>query len=164
MARFRFQLEPLLRARRATERSHQLEVAEIDRRRVELEQTLRRQQQFISSGKREMSRRLVGPLEMSSLRQHAGSTIGLMRQGHRIVIELAGLHKRLEAARIRLREAARERRAVERLRERRFDQWRRRMQKAEDAAIDELAVQAAARPRSPASPFAVDVTRKEPSR
>jgi flagellar FliJ protein len=160
MARFRFQLEPLLRARRATERIHQMAVAELDQRRVELERTLRRQQQFISTGKREMTQRLVGPLEMSSLRQHAGSTIGLMRQGHRIVLELAGLHKRLEAARAGLREAARERRVVERLRERRFEQWRMQMQKAEDAAIDELAVQSAARPRSS---FTVDVPSKEPS-
>ena len=60
-------------------------------------------------------------------------------------LELAGLHRRLEAARSELTEAARDRRAIELLRERRLFEWRRRIDRAEDAVIDDLAAAAAAR-------------------
>ena len=148
MARFRFRLEPLLRARRQTEQTRQRAVAELERRRRELEDTLRRQQQFITAGKQSLRDRLVGSLDMASLRAHAGSTIHLLREAQRIVIELAGVHKRLEGARAQLIEAARQRRAVELLRERRLAQWKAQINKAEDAALDELAVHAAARKES----------------
>ena len=39
------------------------------------------------------------------------ATIHLMRDAHRLVIELAGVYKQLEAGRADLREAARDRRA-----------------------------------------------------
>jgi flagellar FliJ protein len=145
MARFRFRLEPLLRARRLAEQARQRAVAEIERERLTLEDRLRRQQQFISEGKQEMRDRMTGELDVDSMRLHAGATMRLMRDAERMVIALAGVHQRLDAARSELIEATRDRRAVELLRERRFEQWRAAIEKADDAAIDELAVHAAAR-------------------
>jgi flagellar export protein FliJ len=63
-----------------------------------------------------------------------------LRQGQRIVLELAGVHRRLDSARIALIEAARRRRAVELLRQQRLEQWQAAQDKAETDAIDELAV------------------------
>ncbi len=145
MARFRFRLEPLLKARRHVEQNRQRVVAELERQRLELEGTLRGQQQFISSGKQSMRGEMVGRLDIGSLRSHAGATVQLMRQAQRIVLELAGVHNRLAASRAELLEAMKARRAVELLRERRFNEWKAAINKAEDAALDELAVQAAAR-------------------
>jgi flagellar protein FliJ len=51
----------------------------------------------------------------------------------------------MEAARAGLIEAAKARRAVELLRERRWEEWKFAQEKAETAALDELAVIAAAR-------------------
>jgi len=143
--KFVFKLEPLLTARRRVEQDKQRVVAELERQRKDLEDTLRRQQEFISEGKRSMSDRLVGELEVAGLRAHAGSTIHLMRRAHQILLEAAGVHKRLETARSELIEATRQRRAVELLRERRYAEWHKRMNRLEDDALDELAVQSAGR-------------------
>ena len=146
MPRFRFRLEPVLEARRRTEQGRQRAVADLERQRRELEDTLRRHQQFITSGKQSLATQLVGSIQLDALRAHAGSTIHLMRRAHRVLIELAGVHKRLDAARAELIEATRDRRAVELLRERRFAEWKRVLERAENAALDEMAVQAAGRP------------------
>jgi flagellar FliJ protein len=145
MARFRFRLEPLLKARRLAEQGRQRAVAEIERERLVIEDRLREQQQFISAGKRSMRDEMTGTLDVDAMRLHAGATMRLMRDAERMVIELAGVHQRLDAARSELIEATRQRRAVELLRERRFEQWKAELEKADDAAIDELAVHAAAR-------------------
>ena len=145
MPRFRFALEGLLKARRADEQREQRAVADVERERLFLEDRLRRQQHAIASGRQSLRDSLVGSVDAQMLRLHAASTIQQMRQGQRLALELAGVHRRLEAARQTLVEAARARRAIELLRERRFEQWKAALDKAEDAALDELAVIAAAR-------------------
>jgi len=145
MPRFRFRLEPLLTARRHVERTKQRAVGELERQRLELEDTLRRQQRFITEGKGALRDGLVGVLDLTEMRALAGSTMQLMRRAQRMAIELAGVHSRLQTARAELIEATRDRRAIELLRERRFDRWKAELKRAEDAALDELAVQAAGR-------------------
>ncbi len=145
MSKFVFALEPLLRARRVEEESAQRAVADIQRERYALEDRIRRKQQAITIGKSEQQNFLTGVLDMTMLRGHAGSTLRLMRDAQRIVLELAGLHKRLEMARDKLREDTRRRRVVELLRERRFASWKRTQEKIERDSLDELAVIAAAR-------------------
>lgn len=147
MAKFRFKLEPLLKARRMVEQTHQRAVAEIERERMTLEARLRAQQEHLAEGKKTMRSDMVGQVNIQGLRMHAASSLHQMRIAQRLVLELAGVHRRLEAARASLIEAARRRRAVELLKERRFLQWRTRLEKAETAALDELAVIAAARRR-----------------
>lgn len=140
MPRFHFALEPLLRARRAAEEVVQRRVAEIAEELRALEDRLRRQQESIAEGKRSLRAGLTGLVRMPELRLHASAAIQLTRKGHRLVLEMAGLHKRLEAARLELVEAARQRRAIEILRERRFEEWKREIEKQETNALDELAV------------------------
>lgn len=145
MSKFVFALEPLLRARRAEEESAQRIVADIQRERYALEDRIRRKQQAITIGKNQQQNCLTGVLDMSLLRGHAGSTLRMMRDAQRIVLELAGLHKRLEVARHKLLEDTRRRRVVELLREKRFARWKWMQEKIERDALDELAVFAAAR-------------------
>jgi flagellar FliJ protein len=145
MPRFRFTLDPLLRARLRREQHCQREVAKLERERLDLEARLRRYQGDLAAGKDSLRDRLVGPLDTSALRLQAGQARQIMRSAQQIVIELAGVQKRLEGARAELLQAATQRRAVELLRDRRFEAWKRRIEKAETAAVDELAVQAAAR-------------------
>jgi flagellar biosynthesis chaperone FliJ len=71
---------------------------------------------------------------------HAASALHEMRDAQRLVIELAGVHRRLEAARVALGTAVRQRQAIEALRERRYRAWLRRRDRAETMALDELAV------------------------
>lgn len=129
------------------EQNHQRLVASIEHERMALEESLRTQQHRIAHGKESLSSGLVGQVDMTVLRRHAAVSIQLQRLAQRTVLELAGVHRRLDAARQELIEAAKQRRVVERLREQRFEQWKAQQEKAETDAIDELAVMAAARRR-----------------
>jgi flagellar FliJ protein len=144
-AKFNFTLEPLLRARRLQEQERQRAVAEIERQRIAIEDELRRQQDRIASAKGSMREQLVGAIDAWSLRMHAASSMAVMRQAQRAVLELAGVHRRLESARVELVEAMRSRRAVELLRERRYEAWKMEVDRAEASALDELAIIDAAR-------------------
>ncbi len=148
MARFVFSLEPVLKARRRSEETLQRDVAGIERERMRLEEILRAHQRSLVSNKDVLRAGLTGLIEVRDLRLQANSSLQVMRRAQQIVLELAGVYKRLEAARNRLIEAARRRRAIEFVRERRYEQWKAALNKAETAALDELAVIAAARKES----------------
>jgi len=142
MRPFIFKLDPLLNLRRREEREKQIVLAEANRQRVRLEQTLRQQQENLSVGKVSLRDTLVGRLDVASLRFHAANSTQVHRAARRIVLELAGVHRRIEAAREQLVEAARRRRALELLLQKRMAQWKQAASKAEEAHMDELAVMA----------------------
>ncbi len=148
MARFVFSLQPVLKARRRSEETFQRDVAGIERERMRLEEILRGHQRSLVSNKDVRRAGLTGLIEVRDLRLQANSSLQIMRRAQQIVLELAGVYKRLEAARTRLIEAARRRRAIEFVRDRRYEQWKAALNKAETAALDELAVIAAARKES----------------
>jgi len=145
MAKFTFSLQALLKARLAVEQRHQVAVAKIEYERRTLEERIRAQQGMISDGKQEVRSGLIGAVDAQGLRHHASASLHLMRQAQRLVLELHGVHHRMEAARQELVEAAKARRAVELLRDRRWEEWKVAEDKIEVAALDELAVIAAAR-------------------
>jgi flagellar FliJ protein len=144
MAKFAFRLEPLLKARRRAEQDAQRAVAELQRQRMALEATLRRYQRSITHGKDTLRTVLGGVLDMRALRLETGASLHLVRKAQQVVLQLAGLAQRMESARHRLTEAMKRRRAIELLRERRFAQWKQRLDKAETQVLDELATAAAA--------------------
>ena len=145
MAKSVFRLEPLLTVRRRAEDDARRAVAVLQRERLKLEAELRRRQQDIVAGKDRLRGTLTGRLDMGVLRLGAGSTLNVIRQAQQLALKLAGLGKRMESVRQVFLEARVRRRAIELLRERRFDQWKAALEKAETAALDELAVSAAAR-------------------
>jgi flagellar export protein FliJ len=140
MAKFRFKLEPLLTARRMEERTEQRAVAVIER-----EAALRLRQTQLAEAKQVLRGQLTGTLDAHDLRMYASTALQHVRHAQRTVVELAGIHRRLEEARTRLAEAASRRRALELLKERRWQQWKTRLDKAEAAQLDDLAVANAAR-------------------
>ena len=145
MARFVFSLQSVLKARRRAEEELQRAVAQIERERMRLEDVLRGHQRSLVSDKNLLRAGLTGLIDARDLRLQANCARQIMRRAQQIVLELAGVYKRLEAARARLIEATRDRRAIELVRERRYEQFKAAIDKAETAALDELAVIAAAR-------------------
>ena len=145
MAKFRFELDPVLRARQREEDVIQRDVARLQRQRTILEDGLRNRQVRLSESKRSVRDQLVGTIETSNVRMQATASLAIMRDAERTVLELAGIHQRLEEARSKLREAAKRRRAIELLREQRVEEWRRNEARAEQLALDELAVIRSAR-------------------
>jgi flagellar export protein FliJ len=147
VARFRFELEALLTARRNTERERQRAVAVLEQERLTIEARIRAHQGGIVSGKSTVREQLVGSVDVGTLRAHAGRALHHVRAAQQEVVTLAGVQRRLLKARADLVEAARARRAIERLRERRFAAWKARLDKLEAGRLDELAMQIEARKR-----------------
>jgi flagellar export protein FliJ len=147
MPRFIFHLQPVLNARLVAERERQRVVAALERRRIGLEEGLKRQQVKITAGREALRQGLVGLIDAVSLRSHAASSMRMMRDAQRLAVELAQVYESIERARADLAEAATARRAMELLRDRRFAQWKRTQEKREAALLDDLAGSKAARRR-----------------
>ncbi|MEM9063928.1 MAG: flagellar export protein FliJ [Planctomycetota bacterium] len=147
MAGFTFQLAPVLRQRELVERDRQREVAELERKRFELEAFLRRMQSGIEQERRDLRERFSGRdrpgVDIGELRVQSNATLFMVGKAQSAAVELAGVLKRLEAARHRLAEAAAARRAMEHLRDTRFDAWRREQARRETAMLDEIGMRRA---------------------
>ena len=75
------------------------------------------------------------------VRAQAGASLHSEVMARRAAMELAGAYRRLELARVELMHAATARRAVELLREKQREEWRREQLHAEAAQVDEAATQ-----------------------
>lgn len=161
MARFVFRLQPVIEQRRRAEREHQRRVALLERERLEIEAEIAAYQRAIEEERDDLRRRLFEErgggdprtprVDLDAVRGQAAASLGLISRAQRAVVRLAGVHQRLDAARLELVRAAAARRGVEILRERREEEWRRGQDRAESVAIDELAITRAARDGEDAS-------------
>jgi flagellar biosynthesis chaperone FliJ len=170
MARFIFKLEAVLEQRSAIERDKKLAVAVLERERLAIEDAIRACQRGIVKEKEEWRLRLSGVhargpgasgepagvggmagvggvgkvggagLDVRAIRLQASTTGQLNAKAQQEVLRLAGVHKRLEAARCELLEATTRRKAVELLKARRFQEWKDALARRENAELDELAV------------------------
>lgn len=156
MARFRFALQRVLDLRLKEEEARRLVFAKIEGHRRTLEDSLRDRQREISAGRDEWRGNLVGAIDPAELRHHAGASIGLMRKAQRTVLELAGLEKSLARAKADMVEAARKRRALELLRERRLATFNAEQGRREREQLDEFAQDIARRAQLAAEAEAVN--------
>jgi flagellar export protein FliJ len=147
VARFVFRLEVVLRQRQEAERARKLAVAELEQQRLALEEQLRACQAQIVREKHELRDQLAhgGLVDLRGVRFQAAASLRLVAHAQRAVLQLAGLHKRLDAARLELLQATVRRKAVELLRQRRLEAWDAEQKRRENAAADELSVMQAHR-------------------
>lgn len=142
MAKFRFQLEAVLKQRLAVERQKQLALGELERVRLGLEERLRGFHKSII-GEKEDLRRALTPgrtLDPGGVRLQANMSLHFVSLAQQTVYQLAVLHRKLEAARKDLLAATTRRKAVEKLKERRYEAWRAAESAREAAALDEIGV------------------------
>lgn len=152
-AKFRFSLEAVLRQRIAIEEQHQRRVAELERERLAIEDRIRGFQRSIAGAKEDLRRRLSikkrsghgAGVSLSDVKLQANASLHLVARAQQAVLELAGLHRRLDAARLELIRATTERKAIELLKAKRYQEWRDELKKKEAAALDELNVMRHAR-------------------
>ncbi len=141
MARFVFGLAAVLEQRRARERERQLDLAAAQRERLAIEAQIEARRRDLEAQRADMRDALSGGgLDFRGVRMQAAASLRTHAQARQLVLRLAGAHQRIGAARERLVEAVAGRRAVERLRERRFEAWRAEMARREASATDELAI------------------------
>lgn len=157
MAKFVFQLEAVLDQRVAREQQRQLVVARIERERLEAEQDIRAYQEAIERERDELrlmlsaeqSRDPDAPdgsvVDLSGARMQASAAIRLTARAQQAVLKLAGIHRRLDAARLDLLHAATQRKAVELLREKKYQEFLAGERKRDASAIDEISTIRSAR-------------------
>lgn len=113
----------------------------MERARRRLEEDLRQRQVRLGACKASVRAELVGSVNAKVLRIQANASLSLMRDAQRSVLELAGIHRQLEAARTTLVGRAAARRAIERLREQRLAAWKVQEKRRDQAVMDELSIQ-----------------------
>ncbi|MCW5765828.1 MAG: flagellar export protein FliJ [Phycisphaeraceae bacterium] len=142
MAAFVFEFEAVLEQRGREEKLHQRAVAELEHQRVLVETRVESIKTRLSHGRESMRRALGagGAVPMDAVRLQSTSSLHDLIALQRAALELAGVHQRLNAARARLMRATVARKAVETLRSRRYQAWRREQARIENNAMDDLAV------------------------
>ncbi|MHB1158428.1 MAG: flagellar export protein FliJ [Phycisphaerales bacterium] len=141
MARFEFQLEPLLKHRQMIEDEAQRALAMGMRERMILENELRRHQETIRDDKQLMGQALVGRVDVPRIRTHAIHVAQVAVRAQQIGFRMVELNRRIEKARVELVEAMKQRKAVELLKDKQFRRWRHEQDRRETAQLDELATQ-----------------------
>lgn len=143
MAKFRFQLDPLLEVRRRAEREQQRIVAAIEGQCREIEDRIRSRHEGIEQSRDDLRARLgIGDRSVVQAREAAWQTHSMHRmraEADGLVLKLSGVMKRLEHERELLVERARDRRSLERLRERREEAWKTDRARRERIELDDLA-------------------------
>lgn len=139
MAHFVFKLESLLNHRRHLEDDCQRELAKHLRQRMILQNELRLIQQNIVESKHALGRGLAGRVDMDQVSQFARFSGQVQSRAMAMVRRLAGVEKSIETSRQRLLEATRARKALELLRQRQLEEFKRRHLRREMFEQDEIA-------------------------
>src|SRR3954469_24885859 len=139
MATFTFQLDPVLQQRKLIEDQRQRELAAVQAEYAELERQLRGMDQEVRSSEADLrSNRLTGRLDLAFLAAHRRFTLAMQRRAVALAQQMAAVRKRVDDARAALAEAAKQRKILEKLRERRQAQWSEETTRKELAALDEI--------------------------
>lgn len=149
MAKFKFQLEPLLKVRERVERDRQLAVAQLENEKLQIEAAIRERQKSIDAA-RYAARSALEPgksINLGHARKNAVAALHYQADAQASTLKLAGLYKRINDARQELTRATAARRAIELIKEQRKQEHQRQQNRKEAELIDELATINAARRR-----------------
>jgi flagellar FliJ protein len=141
MARFVFKLEGVLRHRANIEQQRRRELAAVEAQMAGLEGELRSLDAAMRASELDLrENRLVGRLDMGFLAAHRRYAIAMRRKAMAIAQKMAGVQRQLEAARANLAEAAKQRKIIEKLRDRQLMRWKEEQSHHELLELDEMAM------------------------
>lgn len=131
-----------MKQRLAAERQKQLALGELERVRLGLEERLRGYQDSITAEKQDLRAALSpgGSIDAGGVRMQANMSLHFVSKAQQTVYHLAVVHRKLDLARKELLEATTRRKAVEKLKERRYEAWREAEVRKEAAMIDEISI------------------------
>jgi len=142
MPKFVFSLESVLRHRRYAERERQRELAVCQAEMVRLQQELKALNDSMQSSAADMkANHLTGSLDVGFLAAHRRYTVAMQRKGQSIVQDMARQQKKVDDAQRMLAEAAKERKVMEKLREKQLERWKAEVARKEAAEADEVGAQ-----------------------
>ncbi|NRA57933.1 MAG: hypothetical protein HRU13_07425 [Phycisphaerales bacterium] len=138
--RFVFELQAVLEQRHREEQRAQAALAAVQHERLEIERDLADLRLAVEAERDVTRSMMVGRLTANSLREHIAGELGADRKARALAIKLAGVQKRIDAARDVLREASVQHEAINRLREQRLRAWVDELERAERLEVDDLMV------------------------
>ena len=142
MSKFVFKLEPVLKQRQMAEDQKQRQLAQLMRHRMIFHNQLRGIQTQLSDSKGQLADGLVGKVDLTSISQFARFSGQSQMRAQTIVRQLATLENHIAEAQKQLVEAMRQRKALDLLRDKQYQLWKRTQLRREASRLDDLATQA----------------------
>lgn len=153
MPRFTFKLDPVLRHRVNVEQQRQRDLAIVQARMAELEAQLRALDAEVKQSNDVMRQNhLVGRIDPSLLAAHRRYLSATQRRALEIAQQMAAVQRSMDEARLALAAAARDRKILEKLRERQLAGWQAEAARRENLALDEVAMQMSYRRKDAVDP------------
>jgi len=142
MARFKFNLDGVLRQRKLVEDQRRRAFGEVQRRYAAMEAELRAMDDEVKRATDDLrDNHLVGRISVDYLAAHRRFTMAMQRKALAHAERMSPVRSELEAARAALVEAAKQRRIMEKLREKREADWKANEARKDAAAMDEIGQQ-----------------------
>jgi flagellar FliJ protein len=146
MPKFVFQLEGVLKHRRNIERERRRPLALAQAKLHQLQSELRELDQSVQSANADARQHhLVGRLDMGFIAAHRRYIAATQRQAVALAQKMALAQREIDQARAALAEAAKQRKIIEKLREKQFGAWREDLARKESRELDEIGAQLSAR-------------------
>lgn len=139
MARFVFKLQAVLRQRELIEQQKQRALAGLRMRMEAMQRQLRELEGQMRSVNDDLrNHHLTGPVDVTYLRAHRRYVVATQQQGIQLVRQMAALQQRIEQARTELAEAAKNHKAIQKLRDKQLERWKIERDRKEMADLDEV--------------------------
>lgn len=142
MAKFKFNLQGVLRQRKLVEDQRQREFGEVQRQYAAMEAELRAMDETMRAATDDLRQnQLIGRIDLGYLAAHRRFAMGMQRKAMDHAQRMAQVRVQLDAARNALVEAAKQRKVIDKLKENRQTAWKDDQQRRDTAATDEVAQQ-----------------------
>ena len=146
MARFYFNLQGVLKQREHVEQLAQREMAQAQQVMTELQNRLKRLDEGVRAVADDMrSNHLQGVLDVTIMASHRRYVVAMERSAMELARLIAEAQAKVEQAQTQLVNAARERKTIEKLKDKQFERWIADQYKREAADLDEVGTQIAFR-------------------
>jgi flagellar FliJ protein len=141
LARFEFKLEGVLRHRERIEQDRQRDLALVQAEMSQLQTELRAFNVDVQRNVSAARNQLVGKLDMGYLAAHRRYMLGMQRKVHDLAQRMAAQQQKVDEARSALTDATKQKKILEKLRERQQQRWAAKQSLREAGALDELTTQ-----------------------
>jgi flagellar FliJ protein len=142
MAKFVFQLQGVLRHREMVEQEKQREFALAQAAKSAAQAELKALDEAVQQALADLrANHLTGSLNLSFLAAHRRFMLAMQRQGIVLMQKVQEAQKKVDVAQAALAEAAKQRKVMEKLRERQHTRWAEEISRKEAMQLDEVATQ-----------------------
>jgi flagellar FliJ protein len=142
MPQFVFQLQGVLRHREMIEQQCLRDLAAVQADYAVVLSELRALDETVGNAVADLrNNRLIGPLNMQFIAAHRRFVLGVQRKAQIHLEKLQALQKRVDAAKSRLNEAVKQKKIIEKLRDKQHAAWLQEFARKELAGLDEVMMQ-----------------------